>query len=329
MIERTTYALERFADGAVLLDLGSGLLFRLNPTASEIWENALGQGMAPSAIASELARCHGISAEQASADVAAALLIPDHDPLAADPTELTYEPQETGFLLSRYGQPAFVIDTASETIQALPSTAPADYGICLRAMAPKLVARGGSLVLHASAVATPDGKLWAFLGANGAGKTTTARKFAQNGFRLISEDKLVTRVREGRLAAFLEGEPRINDWIGRTRRSLELGRDHPTGFGEMAGWMTGPHLPVERAFLLDSARRSGRSLCVCELGPAAAASDVFPHAFYGSALSADWRRQLSSVAVLARTARVFTATVPEGVDLLDAAIQAYIAIKAS
>lgn len=329
MIDRTNFALERFVDGAVLLHLGSGLLFRLNSTAAEIWELALSQGMAPSAIASELARFHGISPEQASADVDAALLIPEQDPLQAEPTELTYEPQETGFLLSRYGQPAFAIDAASETILALPSTPPADYGICLRAMAPKLVARGGSLVLHASAVATPEGNVWAFLGTNGAGKTTTARTFARNGFRLISEDKLVTRVRDGRLVAYLEGEPSINDWIRRTRRSLEQGQDHRAGFAEMAGWTEGPYLPVERAFLVDSRRRSGGSLGAHELGPSTAASEVFPHAFYGSTLHADWRRQLSSVAVLARTARVFTATFPNGIDLLDTAIRAYISINAS
>jgi hypothetical protein len=328
-MDRADYVFERFVDGSVLLDLGSGLLFRLNSTATEIWELALSKGMAPSAIASDLARSHGISAEQASADVAAALAIPEHDPLPAESTELTFEPGQTGFLLSRYGQPAFVIDTASETIQALPSTPPDDYGMFLRSMAPKLVARGGSLVLHASAVATPGGNLWAFLGTNGAGKTTTARTFARNGFRLISEDKLVTRVRGGKLTADLEGEPRINDWIRRTRRSLELVQDRRAGFAEMAGWIEGPYLPIERAFLVDSQRRSGWSLDVHELGPSSAASEVFPHAFYGSALAADWRRQLSSVAVLARTARVFTATVPEGVDLLDAAIQAYIAIKAS
>jgi energy-coupling factor transporter ATP-binding protein EcfA2 len=326
-MNRADYVFERFVDGSVLLDLRSGMLFRLNSTATEIWELALSKGMAPSAIASDLARSHGISAEQASADVAAALLIPERDPLPADPTELTYEPQETGFLLSRHGQPAFAIDTASETIQALPSTPPADYGMFLRSMAPKLVARGGSLVLHASAVATPEGNLWAFLGTNGAGKTTTARTFARNGFRLISEDKLVTRVRGGKLTADLEGEPRISDWIRRTRRSLELVQDRRAGFAEIAGWIEGPYLPIERAFLVDSQRRSGWSLD--ELGPSSAASEVFPHAFYGSALAADWRRQLSSVAVLARTAQVFTATVPDGINVLDTAIQAYIAINAS
>ncbi|MBZ5650000.1 MAG: hypothetical protein LAO18_05905 [Acidobacteriia bacterium] len=49
-----------------------------------------------------------------------------------------------------------------------------------------------SLVLHASAILTPQGVI-AFVGKSGQGKSTLAACFGQSGFRLISDDYLVLR----------------------------------------------------------------------------------------------------------------------------------------
>ncbi len=57
---------------------------------------------------------------------------------------------------------------------------------------PLVLSRRESLVLHASAVLTPEGVI-AFVGKSGQGKSTLAACFGQNGFRLISDDYLLLR----------------------------------------------------------------------------------------------------------------------------------------
>jgi hypothetical protein len=57
---------------------------------------------------------------------------------------------------------------------------------------PLVLSRRESLVLHASAILTPQGVI-AFVGKSGQGKSTLAACFGQRGFRLISDDYLVLR----------------------------------------------------------------------------------------------------------------------------------------
>lgn len=57
---------------------------------------------------------------------------------------------------------------------------------------PLMLSRRESLVLHASAILTPEGVI-AFVGKSGQGKSTLAACFGQNGFRLISDDYLLLR----------------------------------------------------------------------------------------------------------------------------------------
>ena len=57
---------------------------------------------------------------------------------------------------------------------------------------PLVLSRRESLVLHASAILTPQGVI-AFIGKSGQGKSTLAACFGQSGFRLISDDFLVLR----------------------------------------------------------------------------------------------------------------------------------------
>jgi len=57
---------------------------------------------------------------------------------------------------------------------------------------PLMLSRRESLVLHASAILTPEGVI-AFVGKSGQGKSTLAACFGQDGFRLISDDYLLLR----------------------------------------------------------------------------------------------------------------------------------------
>lgn len=89
------------------------------------------------------------------------------------------------FLISRDGidiQCCPLPDTAESTIRHL----------FLDQIVPLVLSRRESLVLHASAILTPEGVI-AFVGKSGQGKSTLAASFAQSGFRLISDDYLILR----------------------------------------------------------------------------------------------------------------------------------------
>jgi hypothetical protein len=55
---------------------------------------------------------------------------------------------------------------------------------------PVVLSKSGRLVMHASAVATPDGAI-AFVGSSGRGKSTLAASFALQGFPLMTDDCLL------------------------------------------------------------------------------------------------------------------------------------------
>ncbi len=69
---------------------------------------------------------------------------------------------------------------------------------------PLVLSRRESLVLHASAILTPQGVI-GFVGKSGQGKSTLAACFGQSGFRLLSDDYLVLR-------KITLGE-RADDWV--------------------------------------------------------------------------------------------------------------------
>ena len=70
-------------------------------------------------------------------------------------------------------------DTPLETIRHL----------LLDQVIPLVLSSQGKLVLHASAVATPEGAI-AFIGSTGRGKSTLAASFTKRGFPLLTDDCL-------------------------------------------------------------------------------------------------------------------------------------------
>jgi hypothetical protein len=65
---------------------------------------------------------------------------------------------------------------------------------------PLLLSQWGKLVLHASAVATPEGAI-AFAGMTGMGKSTLTASFAEQGFALLTDDCLLLEEKGGALFA--------------------------------------------------------------------------------------------------------------------------------
>jgi hypothetical protein len=73
-----------------------------------------------------------------------------------------------------------VLDTPGKTVRHL----------ILDQVMPLLLSRRGRLVLHGSAISTPQGAI-AFIGQSGWGKSTLATSFSQNGMTVLTDDCLV------------------------------------------------------------------------------------------------------------------------------------------
>ncbi|MGC2186478.1 MAG: hypothetical protein WA637_24640 [Terriglobales bacterium] len=96
-------------------------------------------------------------------------------------------PERGDFLISRDGRDI--------RCRPRPGTPPSTIRhLFLDQIVPLVLSRRESLVLHASAILTPQGVI-GFVGKSGQGKSTLAACFGQSGFRLLSDDYLVLRRR--------------------------------------------------------------------------------------------------------------------------------------
>ena len=74
-----------------------------------------------------------------------------------------------------------------------------------------LLARGRGVEIHACGVVDHDGAAYVFAGQSGAGKSTIARLWHADGATILSDDRLILRVRDGH--AWVYGTP----WHGEER----------------------------------------------------------------------------------------------------------------
>lgn len=75
---------------------------------------------------------------------------------------------------------------------------------------PLLLSREGHLVLHGSAVSTPEGAI-AFVGKTGSGKSTLAASFSRDGIAVLTDDCLLLREENGHLTA-IPSYPGVRLW---------------------------------------------------------------------------------------------------------------------
>jgi hypothetical protein len=310
------------------MDRETGSLSHLNHTAAEIWSDAIAN-IPHQSIAEHLTARYGVSREQALRDVTAALapLPPVHLPRLE--TQLLYTPSEGGYLLSFNGTNVLAYDAEAKEVRLLEGGVSGEYGIYLRAVAPKITATSGVCVLHAAAIAGPEREVLAFVGLSGAGKTTTAKTFASTGFAMVCEDKLIWRTGPSDGEVVLNGEATINRWIEATVSQWAKERSRPCKTTSLKIEPTDATLPITRIFLLQCGRTARASIELAKLSPSLAARELFQHGFYGSSLDEDWEAQLKAVSQLARSARVYQATMPEGLPALSKAVRHYIETTAS
>ncbi len=111
--------------------------------------------------------------------------------------------QGAGYLLRFPGIADFLVSGDAKWVRCHPSPdVPVESirHLFLDQVLPLVLSRPGKLVVHASAVASPEGAI-AFLGRTGYGKSTLAAAFAKRGFAMMTDDCLLIEEHEGRLFA--------------------------------------------------------------------------------------------------------------------------------
>ena len=174
-----------------MIDLTLGSLVELNGSGKLVWKLALA-GMSEADIAATLAQRHAIDVDIAVRHVRDALSMSFADAPPAPPTDFNYARDGNQYIFEFRGEAVLAVDERGERVTLLGIPDGVSLLYLLQAIAPKLLALRGEVVLHASAVAL-RGHVIAFSGFSGAGKTSTARAFARAGAQLICEDKLIVR----------------------------------------------------------------------------------------------------------------------------------------
>lgn len=311
------FVFEPLADGGILLDVQTGLIFEMNPSAALIWENALA-GADAGALAGVLTHRYGIPGPDAARAVTRALTLPQTASVPAEVPPYRYQLVNDRYLFSDAHSPLLDVDPDGRVVRALGTFSPAAVGLYLTSLTPKVAALLGLSVVHASAVADPRGHATLFLGQSGAGKSTTARALATAAasWTLLSEDKVVLRLDAGQVGVAVDGERRIVSWIAEARERLAGGEGRTCATEGLAAAGGGAACPVRKVILVDAARRAAGPMQLARLGQTRAAREIFQAGFYGSSAPAAWRRQLDVTATVARSAETYAATMPRGLSAL-------------
>jgi hypothetical protein len=186
----------------------------------------------------------------------------------------------------------------------------------LCALAPKLLALRGEIVLHASSVRHGETCI-AFLGASGAGKTTTAHAFAAGGHAaVLAEDMLLVRPTGDGTWTALSVEPGVRAWAARATRQ------HDGDVIEFSPWPPGQVLESAKlvAFhFVDRARRRGTIIEPILLSKAETAARLFGNSFVSSLLPEARSGHLTRILSLAGVIPGHEVSLPNGLDLLQEA----------
>jgi Coenzyme PQQ synthesis protein D (PqqD) len=307
-----------FADGGVLVDLGSGAFYRLNTSAAQICAGLL-QGQAQDIIARDLARRFGISQSRALLDVEA-VRRQLHSPPAALPAAnpITFRHAATGYTLCWQDEPVWHLDPQVLTYLAPAHASLPDRTTQLLWVVPHLLLLKGQPVLHASAV-EQEGLVCAFCGPSGRGKTTLARTLGAQGLRLVGEDLLLVVLDGERPEVLLDGETLLRRWVAAQVAQPVWTRLETQGLDSVRH---GPRRPLRE--ILFPVRVSG-SLPVVRrqpLPPSDALVRLLENSFAELAQPALWRQLLEVNRRLVETTRVARLEVPEGIDALASVLAA-------
>ncbi len=266
---RDRLVFEPIGDDGLLIDLETGIYFRLNASAARACAALRDCASDTEAIALLTGRV-GMPVEHARAllqNIRGQLAVSRAPAKSESP--FAYRRHDDGYALEENGTPIMWTDAGGLVLRLLlpPAALHLELGRYVRAMTPKLLQLRGATVVHASACALPEG-LIAIAGESGAGKTTTARALAAVGGELISEDLLVFARDGADVVIFEAGERRAHAWTGIATEGLARDPTASIACDELDAVEAGARRPIGAIWFIDRQqrarnpphRRAGRSV---------------------------------------------------------------------
>ncbi len=330
---RERYALQRFRDGGVLVDLATGMYLRLNASAVEVC-SILTDSDELNVATTLVARQFGLG-EQTASEIIRRVMedLVQMSPRREPPGDYRYLPVKSGdYVLTSAGVPRVIIDRNGLSVRLVASDGPVSsakiYGY-LRAIAPKALFLQSMAVIHGAASHVGSG-VRVISGESGAGKTTTARIFDAAGARLFAEDMLIVAATSP-LSVYSAGERAINAWAQRFAESLADNPQREIDASLLCRSELGHPIAVSEIWFIDGSRRtqSREDIRPTRLGETDGGLALMTSLFLGSVTPNSWRTFLSVTASIAGTVPLFEALMPKGLDRLQSAARRYMENSAS
>jgi hypothetical protein len=315
---RDRFELVTSTRGGLLLDAASGAFYRLNSAATAIADALRTTCDRDRAIAAHAAE-RGIDRSTAARDVDALLDLASATGTRSNRNRMQFERSDDALTLTIDAVPVLRVTHATSDLEVRWTANPShDVTASLVWLAPHLIMLAGGAVLHASAVARGNA-VYAFTGESGAGKTTLARTFVDAGATLVSEDLVFVLPESHRTRVVLEAEQAIRGWAAARSEAVAAGR--VIRGREVLERIAGPELPLAELWFVDSARRGGERIVRGELEEIEAVALLLSNSFSEVGSSEVFRRTFAQSVSIARSARLSTVIVPDGIDRLAEALR--------
>jgi hypothetical protein len=318
------FALARWDREGLLLDVETGVFYRLNDSALYI-ANCFSAGHSVSQAAGQVAQRYRLDPAQAFEAVAAFLRQLQNPPSQPTSNPIQFSQRAGTYCLQWQGRDILEIDALGHQVRRLEHAPSHGSDAELLWAMPHLLTLKKQTVLHASAVRTGT-EVIAFSGGSGVGKTTLARLLQHQGFPLVSEDLVVVAAVESTPHVFLEGEERLRRWAFEQGAIFsEQGFVDTGGISEALG---GPALRLRKLVFVRSDRHAQAAFAVETLQPLDALVHLLENSFAELGQPAVWRQILATSEALAASVAFDRVQVPQGLPALEAALASYMRMQA-